>query len=159
MLTHLTPTDLPALVHLNRQVQQLHVNLFPDTFRPPEDGPIGQFFSDMITQPDNYFLGAFDDQRMVGYIFCRYRKNPGHAFKYPAKVLYLDQICVDEDHRRSGVATTLLAEVKSLAMRLHADRIELDTYAINDVAKAAFSKLGSRTVTERMVWEGNEVSR
>ena len=61
---------------------------------------------------------------------------------------------MDENHRRSGVARTLIAEVKSLAMRLHADRIELDTYAVNDVAKAAFSKLGFRTVMERMVWEG-----
>ena len=151
----LTPSDLPELVRLNRQVQQLHVDLFPDTFRSPEDGPIEKFFSEMMSQPDNYFLGAFDDEHLIGYVFCRYRENPGHAFKYPAKVLTLDQICVDDNHRRSGVATALVAEVRNLATKLQADRIELDTYTVNTVAKASFAALGFRTVTEKMVWEGN----
>lgn len=145
-----TLADVPVLVSLNRGVQEMHANAYPERFR--RDAPIAvveRTFSEMIEAPSSYWLVA-EDEQPIGFLSAEFRERDESWCLVSHRVCYLAGIVVAPGLRRRGVARALLAELKRESEVRGGVRIELEVWAFNEPAREAFAKLGFRRLTERM---------
>ena len=59
------------------------------------------------------------------------------------KVLYIDDLCVDESHRRQGIANRLYQQVLDYARQLNCDAVTLNVWYGND-AQLFYEKCGMK---------------
>lgn len=143
-------TDLEGLVCLNRHVQQMHVDLAPDLYCETDDRAVSKWFKEQLREKGNSTFVAEIDGRVLGYALVRMVQRPAHVFCYDRSCAYLDQICIDPDHRRAGVARELLQAVIAKASAAGMTRLELDVRSDNESAKASFRAMGFTTYSEKM---------
>jgi ribosomal protein S18 acetylase RimI-like enzyme len=143
-------SDVPLLVSLNRGVQEMHADAFPERFRrdAPADAVVHAFTA-MIDAPSSYWLVA-DEEQPIGFLSAEFRERDESWCLVPHRACYLAGIVVAPAFRRRGIARALLAELKREAHSRGVARIELDVWAFNEEAKHAFASLGFQSVMERM---------
>ena len=145
-----TVFDIPALVALNQPVQTMHATAYPETFRPnvPQES-VERAFDAMIQHPASYWLIAEAD-RPIGFLSSEFRDREASWCLAAQRICYLAGIAVDPDFRRRGVARGLIAELQREVAARGANRIELDVWTVNEDARQAFTRLGFRSVFERL---------
>ena len=68
----------------------------------------------------------------------------------------IDNIQVDEEYRRQGIGTKLLAHLISLAIEYRVDNITLEVRVSNEIARELYKKFGFREVALRKYYYGDE---
>jgi ribosomal protein S18 acetylase RimI-like enzyme len=63
-------------------------------------------------------------------------------FHFAKRRLFLQQLCVDGDHRRHGVASALMDHAARLARENSVEEIALDTWSANGTAQSFFHARG-----------------
>lgn len=152
--------DIPALVALNRSVQELHARAWPDRFRsnvPAES--VAQAFEAMLRAPSSYWLvadAAEDDRdgQPVAFLSAEFREREETWCAVAQRVCYLGGIAVAPEFRRRGIARALLTELQREAEIRGVAHIDLDVWAFNSAARQTFASLGFRGVMERMTLPG-----
>ena len=86
---------------------------------------------------------AVEDGQFLGYCFCRV-VIPFDSASVIRKELYIDDLCVDEDHRGSGIATKLFSHVRGYAAELGCTAITLNVWCGNASAMKFYEKMGMR---------------
>ena len=145
--------DIELLTQLNREVQELHVSLHPDLFRPFDRETVSRFFESVMAKDTWHHWVAYDGNLAVGFVQVETRRLANHPFRRDCTILYLHQICVKTTHRTRGVARVLLNCVRSHAKEKGIVRIELDVWLKNEPAIRSFDRLGFRTFKQQMVLE------
>ena len=141
---------LEDLVSLNIEVQNLHVGFEPAIFKEPDREEIKQFFREILDDKNREIFIIQDETRSVGYISLQIGGHEGHAFCYPQKWIYIDQIGVKKEFRGTGVGKKLIEAAKNYAQKYNISSIMLDVWTVNKNAKAFFEKQGFATFNERM---------
>ena len=141
---------LDDLVSLNIEVQNLHVGFEPAIFKEPDREEINQFFREILDDENREIFIIQDETRSVGYISLQIGGHEGHAFCYPQKWIYIDQIGIKQEFRGTGVGKKLIEAAKDYAQKHNISRIMLDVWTANKNAKAFFEKQGFATFNERM---------
>ncbi len=94
----------------------------------------------MDGSPEGLLLGAFEDDRMIGAskaaLWTESGMVPGIRW------VCLDNIYVEEDCRRRGVAKALYARTEAWAKEICAVRMELHVWDFNRSAMAAYNSWG-----------------
>ncbi len=142
--------QLDDLVSLNIEVQNLHIGFEPAIFKEPDREEIKQFFREIFVDENREIFIIQDEARSVGYISLQIGSHEGHAFCYPQKWIYIDQIGVKKEFRRTGVGKKLIEAAKDYARKHNISRIMLDLWTANKNGKAFFEKQGFATFNERM---------
>ena len=139
-----TEADLDHLVRLNDQVQAQHARAHPSQFKFPTDpGRVGKFFRRLLLKPALYgVIVAEGAGGVVGYLWFEKQNKPGSVFSHGKKRLLVHHVCVDEAHRRHGIARNLFGFVDGFAEAEGFDEVVLDTWADNAAARACFTALG-----------------
>ena len=114
--------DFAAVNRLARQVHELHVSWRPDIFRKTEFPISQEDFRDLVNRQEIYVLRGQEGPVAYGIISTLTRDRPGLV---PRSILRLEELCVDESCRRSGVQLTCdphnapgIAFYESLGMRV-----------------------------------------
>ncbi len=142
--------DLDALIALNREVQDIHVSLFPDVFHHTDEAALREWFGQRIQDRSTAVLVASYNQRVVGYLIIRFSSREAHVFCRARNYAYVDQVCVAAEHRKRGVGRALIDEAKGRARAEGMTKLELDVWSRNAEAKTAFEIFGFRTYNEKM---------
>lgn len=145
-----TRDDLDALTQLSAQVQALHVAERPDFFKVPRPGPMAAWWRDELRDPDVSVWIAEHSGVVVGYLLMITRERAGNVFCHDRRWCEIDQIAVDAAHHRRGVARALLSHAVADARRRSVDHVELNVWAFNHVAQAAFERAGFRPRTSKL---------
>ena len=153
MVRTATEGDIGALVALNRDVQGLHVSLFPDRFKDTNPDEVAGWFLSVLAKGNHQTLIACDGQTPVGYIVLKTKDRGEHAFCKAHKLLYVDHISVSCDYRNKGVGKALIEAAKQAALADGIRRLELDVWTENADAKRFFASQGFTTFTEDMKLE------
>jgi GNAT superfamily N-acetyltransferase len=101
-------SDIPAVIRLSEKWASEGIT----------HGLAANSFADIEGRMGEYFLVAFHDQEIVGYIFGAVHVSEGLAV-IPAEEKYLeiDEVYIQPEHRRSGIGhqlvDSILAEAKS----------------------------------------------
>ncbi len=147
-------TDIPRILVLLGQIAQLHAKGRPEIFRS------GAKFSfedveQMLADPDKPVFVAVEDGYVLGYAICMYKELRNHGTLIDRRVLYIDDLCVDESCRGRGIGKALYDCVLELARGTNCVNVELNVWAFNAEALRFYEKCGMKP--QRIIMESEKL--
>jgi len=153
-----TISDVPVLVSLNRPVQDMHADAFPERFRRDAPGEVvARAFGAMIEAPSSYWIVA-EEEEPIAFLSAEFRERDESWCLISHRVCYLAAIVVAPGFRRRGIARALLAALQQEADARSVNWIELDVWAFNKQARQVFINLGFQGRMERMTLSAGKPS-
>lgn len=153
--------DIPQLLDLLTQVNQVHAKGRPDLFQEHTKYDADQL-EEMLQDPQTIILVHTDENdTCVGYAFGQYQ-YPQPPLMQPIKTLYIDDICIDKDHRRQHIGTNLLEAMKKIAKENGCYNITLNVWNLNPGAYTFYANNGMnilKTTMEMILTKENENER
>ncbi len=136
-------TDIPDLSRLFVQSAAYHSKQAPYFFNniPPNDW-IREFFVGHLKNPKVTLLVALVDSKIVGEIRAELKDTPDIPLIKRMTTLQVEEVVVDDKHRRAGVATVLMQKIEELAKSLGVSQVTLNVWNFNESAKALYHQLG-----------------
>jgi ribosomal protein S18 acetylase RimI-like enzyme len=142
------PSDVKALVRLNRQVQSLHAALYPNDFKANvDDDELSEFILATMDQYGNRIAIAEIAGNAVGYVWFEVRNRPETALTFAKRTVFLQQICISSDNRRQKIGSALMRHVEQFATKENADEIILGAWSSNETARSFFPSCGFEAFT------------
>ena len=134
--------DIPGMINLLHQVGDVHHQIRPDIFRPgalkytPEQ-------LEMLLMDENKPIFVCDmDGFVAGYCFCVLKTFRDHETFTNRTEFYIDDLCVDENRRKQGIATALFDHAVEFAKQRRYDAVTLNVWCGNDGAMKFYEKAG-----------------
>ena len=132
-------SDRDAVNEMAQQVHAMHVAWRPDIYEMTEELYPTERFEAAIRERTLYTAKL--SGVTVGYVSLKIRN-----FDWPGmvkrKVMFVDELCVEETARRQGIGTAMMADVRALAMAFGCTDLQLGVYPQNDEAVAFYQKCG-----------------
>ena len=137
-------SDSQAVYGLFRVIADLHKNGRPDMFPDLVSKYTVDEVRERLSGEDNGVFVADLEGKTVGYVFCEViREGAGYT-------LYIDDLCVDPDFRRMGIARMLMDKTKEYAKTKNCAFIMLNVWEFNQSAIEFYEKYGFETRTRHM---------
>ena len=133
--------DFEAVNAIARQAHAVHVAWRPDLFQKV-DYPFEPSVFQRRVQEKQLLL-ACESETILAYAAFDVRKTELPMLKVRT-VLLLDNICVDEAHRKEGIATALIERLCALAKEWGCTDFELGCHPENTAGIALYESLGMR---------------
>lgn len=133
--------DIPQLITLLYQVHKVHSDARPDLFCPGAKKYSEEELERLIPDNERPIFVAEEDGKIRGYAFCIYT-TPTAASMQPVRTLYIDDLCVDENCRGSGIGGQLYRFVLAEAERTDCYHVTLNVWACNPAAMRFYEKCG-----------------
>ena len=143
--------DIVSLRRLNTEVQNLHIEKFPNIFKETSPDEIDKWLKSQIEADNVYFSVAIDNDEIIGYAILRLVFRQPNPFMHARKFAYIDHVCVTESRRKLGVGKKLIEDSIKYAGSRDYEQVELDVWSENEVAKKSFENLGFETYCEKKV--------
>lgn len=134
--------DYELIAELCEHVQELHASLYPEQFKAFDFEAVRAFFEKAIDQPRSVFLLLEDAGEARGYAWLEVKQYPENPFKKAYQSIYVHQISINGTYRKQGYGTQLMEAIYDLAKEQNVDRIELDYWCGNEIAKNFYDKKG-----------------
>ncbi len=151
MIRDATESDLPVLAAGMVRLQKLHVDAFPNVYKPFTASEAILHLTDLLSRPEFNVRVLVHSNQVVGHAVLAIESTPASMFKHAQRYGHLTQIEVDPDFRRSGFGRLLLSDVDEIAKKLGLDRILLDVWAFNDLARGFLSSAGYNAFGSKLV--------
>lgn len=139
MLELAVESDREAVNALALQVHELHVGWQPQFYQMTDCLYDETRFQAVLAEQSLYVARL--EGKVVGYVFV-----PIVEFCHPglvnSRTMKLEEICVAEGHRHSGIGRQMMEDVKSLAKRKGCTDIRLTCAPQNEVAIALYESFG-----------------
>ena len=144
-----TKEEIPGILELLRPVGQVHHAIRPDIFPSNTLKYDAGALEEMLDIPKRPIFVAMEEGLVAGYCFCLLREYAHSRISVQRKELYIDDLCVDEQHRGQGIATALYRHVSRYAKEIGCQTISLNVWCGNDNAMAFYKKIGmqQRSIT------------
>ena len=136
--------DIPGMLTLLQQVGQVHRDIRPDIFREDAQKYDRAALLALLEDPLRPIFVASEDHRVLGYCFCVHKSCKDHPIFLDRSELYIDDLCVDEGCRGSGIATALYDHVRSYAKESGCNVITLNVWCGNVGAMHFYGKMGMK---------------
>jgi len=112
-----------------REIADLHCDAFPERqlrYSIFASSKVGKFIDTLISDPMHDFVGAFEDNALVGYTHVRYVEGQPH----------LNYIAVDTPHRGNGIGRVLLRALVDQSKSNCCKSITLDVLESSERARS-----------------------
>lgn len=149
IIRKLTLLDYEAVDRLMQHLHDMHVEARPDLYVAKEHPYSLEEYEEKVTSEEIISLAAEEDGEVVGVCFVELRER---SLMVEIPIAMMNALCVDEAHRRKGIATKLFEEASKLSKEAGAKRLDLMLWAFNDKARAFYEKIGmkeQRRIMER----------
>ena len=129
-----TANEIPGLLALLAQVGQVHHEIRPDIF------PSGTLKYDtaalesLLADPRRPVFVAMEGNFVAGYCFCVHKTVEAGSCAVARSELYIDDLCVDENRRRKGIADKLYRYAENYARQIGCGSVTLNVWCGNDSA-------------------------
>ncbi len=134
--------DIPGMLNLLQQVGEVHHQIRPDLFRSGAQKYDEAALEALLKNPDRPIFIAQNEGQVAGYAFCILQITKDDPVLRDRKVLYIDDLCVDEAQRGCGIAGALYQQVCQYARSIGCDAVTLNVWSGNDTAMAFYQKCG-----------------
>lgn len=120
-------------------------------FRKPEtSGRPSTFFDTVIRGDDAQIFVAVEGDRAVGVVTVRLVRSPQLEIFIEQLRASVDDVYVEPDQRRKGVASNLLAAAERWAATRGAVGIELNVFDFNSLGQDLFESAGFRPLSHKL---------
>ena len=146
------PSHIPGMIALLRQVGQVHHDIRSDIFRDGCQKYDEAALTELLKDETRPIFIADEGGDVLGYCFCVLRAFKGESVMTDRKELYIDDLCVDENHRGRGIAKALYGYVTDYAKTIGCSFITLNVWSGNDGAMKFYENAGltPRSITMEM---------
>ena len=134
--------DIPGMIDLLQQVGEVHHQIRPDLFRAGAQKYDEAALKALLADPKRPILAAEVEGRLAGYAFCILQITENDPVLCDRKVLYIDDLCVEETLRGQGIAGALYERVLEYARELGCDAVTLNVWCGNENAMKFYEKCG-----------------
>lgn len=134
--------DILCMIDLLKQVGEVHHAARPDLFRAGAQKYDETALKELLKDPSRPIFAADEDGVMIGYAFCILQITENDPVLCDRKVLYIDDLCVDEKYRGKNIARCLYDRVIAYARELGCNAVTLNVWAGNDRAQRFYEKCG-----------------
>ncbi len=135
--------DIPSVLRLLEQVNMVHHNGRPDLFKGPatkyDAGQLREIFRNPETP---VFVCADDADAVQGYMICMLKQAVNDNILTDIKTLYIDDLCVDEALRGTGVGQALYEHAVAFARESGCYNVTLNVWALNPSALRFYERRG-----------------
>lgn len=142
--------ELERINVLRKQVNDLHVEGKPDVFKPGFNEELQNYVYYIFKDPEQKIVVADKDGEICGFAILHHIYKPENLFMKVRDFLDIDEFCVDEKHRREGIATGMVEFIKNFAIEQGYHRLELNMWEFNQDALAFYEAAGFETFRRYM---------
>ena len=142
--------ELEKINVLRKQVNDLHVEGKPDVFKPGFSEELQNYVYYIFKDPEQKIVVADKDGELCGFAILHHIYKPENPFMKVRDFLDIDEFCVDEKHRREGIATAMVEFIKNFAKEQGYHRLELNMWEFNQDALAFYEAAGFETFRRYM---------
>ena len=135
--------DIPAMIRLLQQVGEVHHQIRPVLFRAGaqkyDEGALVALLADELRP-----IFIAEEDGILGYCFCVLQITENDPVLCDRRVIYIDDLCVDETVRGKGVARALYDAVRAYGRENRFDAVTLNVWSGNDRAMHFYEKVGMK---------------
>lgn len=136
-------SDIDGVLALLSQVLEIHADIRPDIFIHGTTKYTKEELKEIIPDQNRpIYVAVEDNGNICGYAFCVIKDRPFATTMHLCKELFIDDLCVDENCRGTGIGKALFEYVKSRAKEFGCGEITLAVWSGNDKAYSFYKKLG-----------------
>lgn len=146
--------DIPSLLRLLSQVLSIHANGRPDIFKSGTTKYTNDELLSILKNDTTPIFVATDETGAVrGYAFCQRIEIKGDNILQDLSYMYIDDLCVDEHYRRTGIGAALYEYVVEQAKALGCHSIRLNVWNLNQSALHFYEKHGLQALKTTMEYK------
>ncbi|KOR90389.1 GNAT family N-acetyltransferase [Paenibacillus solani] len=134
--------DYELISRLNQEVQELHRQMYPEYFKQYDPDAAKTFFKQIINDPRFIFYVAREEDQVLGYAWVEIREYKESAFRNAYQSLFIHHLNVLSAFRHRGVGNGLINKVIEVAESNKVNKIELDYWVNNEVARSFYKNKG-----------------
>ena len=133
--------DIPRITDLLLQVHRVHSEKRPDIFRRGSKKYTEDGLREIIADDERPIFTALVDGRVEGYAFCVFQRHDDNSLE-KFTTLYIDDLCVDENHRHEHIGTALYKYVLGFAKESGCYNVTLNVWECNESALKFYNRMG-----------------
>ena len=145
--------DLDEINELRKQVNDIHVEGRPDVFKAGFGTEIRDFVKIIMNGENSDIIVAERNGIICGMACVDYVNKPESPYSKARSFYHVQEIAVDANYRRQGVAKELLEFMIEDAKKRKLGKIELDVWEFNDSAIEFYQAVGFRPTRRWMEYE------
>ncbi len=135
--------DTPRIMNLLLQVGMVHHHGRPDLFRGNATKYTEDELADILRSDETpVFVYTDADEVVQGYAFCIFQQHVGSHILTDVKTLYIDDLCVDEQHRGQHIGQALYQHVLTFARESGCYNVTLNVWSCNESAMRFYERCG-----------------
>jgi len=144
-------TDIEKILSLEDQVFEIHLKARPDCVKNKSIN-YENLKNNIEGNQKKIFIAEGNDE-IIGFCIVRMYEIKNHPIFHDMTNIEIEDICVDEKHRKKGVGKRLFEEVKLFAKNNNAKFIELTVWEFNQNAKKFYENMGMKIRENRMEYK------
>lgn len=149
MIREMNLNDYEDVRILVKQIHELHLSNRPDIYNDGESFP-KEYFEKVLNDANNLNYVYIENKKIVGALFTILQHtNPLPIIK-PRTYYFIENIVVDKNHRRKGIAKKLFNYLTLKAKENNIDSIELNVWSFNTEAIKFYESMGMNIKNIRM---------
>lgn len=141
IIRDMKPEEAAHVAALHEQIQTIHAQGRPDLFISDYEDAEGLMLWH-AGQDTKRVLVAERDGILLGYAVIQYFNREATPYSHSRRVVHVEELCVDENHRRTGAGKALMSYISEDARKRAYPRIELDVWAFNESAYSFYQAIG-----------------
>ena len=134
--------DIPVILELLKQVNLVHHEARPDIFKIATKYSEKELEIMVLDELNPIFVYTDSSDLPLGYAFCITKQFNNHPMMTDIKTLYIDDLCVNKDNRRTGIGKALYEYVINFAKKNNYYNVTLNVWASNPEALKFYESLG-----------------
>jgi len=140
--------DIEKIMILEEQVFEIHSKARPDWIgKKPK---YYDHIKGIIEGNSGKIFIAENENTIIGHCIVFIREIKNHHIFHDMINIEIEDLCIDEKHRKKGIGKKILEEVKIFAKEKGAKFIELSVWEFNKNAKDFYEHLGMKTRINKM---------
>ncbi len=149
MIRKMNLNDYEDVRILVKQIHELHLSNRPDIYNDGESFP-KEYFEKVLSDANNLNYVYVENKKIVGVLNATLQHtNPLPIIK-PRTYYFIENLVVDKNHRRKGIAKKLFHYLTLKAKENNIDSIELNVWAFNKDAIKFYEYMGMNIKNIRM---------
>lgn len=134
--------DIDQIIILLNEVLELHAKIRPDIFISGTTKYTKEELFKIINDDNTPVFVATTCEKVIGYVFCIFKKQPFTTNMHDFKTLFIDDLCVDKTFRSMHIGKQLFDYVLNYAKENKCYDVTLNVWEGNDTAYAFYKKMG-----------------
>lgn len=134
--------DMDTINKLLLQVLMVHHVGRPDIFKPNVKKYTDEQLLEIIADDKRPIFVAVEDEEVIAYAFCIFQDHKGSNVSTDIMTLYVDDLCVDENHRGHHIGRQMYDFVCAFAKESGCYNVSLNVWSCNEKAMKFYESCG-----------------